>query len=98
MYIMKINWKVRTKNKLFWVAFIPAVLIFIKSVANVFGFDIDLTVLESNLLDVVESIFMVLGIVGIIADPTTEGVGDSEQALTYEEPKNKYDFSEVYKI
>jgi phi LC3 family holin len=84
---MKINWTVRMKNKLFWIAFIPAVLVLIKAVANLFGFDIVLTDIESNLLDVVEAVFLVLGIVGIVADPTTKGVGDSEQALTYNTPK-----------
>ena len=84
---MKINWKVRINNKLFWIAFIPAMLMLIQSVANVFGFTIDLSMIESNLLDVVESAFLVLGIVGIIADPTTSGIGDSENALTYDTPK-----------
>ena len=84
---MKINWKVRINNKLFWIAFIPAMLMLIQSVANVFGFTIDLSMIESNLLDVVESAFLVLGIVGIIADPTTSGIGDSEQALTYDTPE-----------
>ena len=84
---MKINWKVRINNKLFWIAFIPAMLMLIQSVANVFGFTIDLSMIESDLLDVVESAFLVLGIVGIIADPTTSGIGDSENALTYDTPK-----------
>ena len=84
---MKINWKVRINNKLFWIAFIPAMLMFIQSVANVFGFTIDLSMIESDLLDVVESAFLVLGIMGIIADPTTSGIGDSENALTYNTPK-----------
>lgn len=83
---MKINWKVRINNKVFWIAFIPAILVLIKSLANLFGFEIDLNAVESNLLDVVESVFLVLGIVGIVADPTTKGVGDSETALTYDKP------------
>jgi phi LC3 family holin len=68
-------------------AFIPALLVLIKSVANVFGMEIDLTAMQSDLLDVVESVFLILGIVGIVADPTTEGLGDSENALTYKKPK-----------
>jgi phi LC3 family holin len=84
---MKINWKVRINNKVFWIAFIPAILVLIKSLANLFGFEIDLNAVESNLLDVVESVFLVLGIVGIVADPTTKGVGDSDNALTYDKPK-----------
>ena len=86
---MKINWKVRMKNKVFWVAFIPAILMLVKTVANVFGYDLELVDIESNLLSVVEAIFLVLGIVGVIADPTTSGINDSEQALTYDKPKSK---------
>ena len=86
---MKINWKVRIKNKVFWVAFIPAILMLIKTVANVFGFNLDMVDIEGNLLSVVEAIFLVLGIVGVITDPTTSGISDSEQALTYESPKTK---------
>lgn len=84
---MKINWIVRMKNKVFWVAFIPAMLMLIQAIANVFGYTIELSMIESNLLDVVEAVFMVLGIVGIVADPTTSGIGDSENALTYDTPK-----------
>ena len=84
---MKINWRVRVKNKVFWMAFIPAVLVLIKAVGNLFGFSIELVDIESNLIDVVESVFLVLAIVGVVADPTTSGVGDSENALTYTAPK-----------
>jgi phi LC3 family holin len=81
---MKINWKVRAKNKVFWIAFIPAVLMLIKTVANVFGFSLDFVDIEKNLLDVVEAAFILLGIIGVITDPTTAGIGDSERALTYD--------------
>ena len=84
---MKINWRVRVKNKVFWMAFIPAVLVLIKAVGNLFGFSIELVDIESNLIEVVESVFLVLAIVGVVADPTTSGVGDSENALTYTAPK-----------
>lgn len=84
---MKINWKVRAKNKVFWIALIPALLMLVKTVANLFGYTIELIEVESNLLAVIESVFMVLGIVGVVADPTTSGVGDSERALTYNTPK-----------
>lgn len=84
---MKINWKVRMKNKVFWIAFIPAALILIKSVANLFGFTIDLSNVEGNLIDVVEAVFVLLAVIGVVADPTTSGVGDSERALTYDKPK-----------
>lgn len=82
-----INWTVRIKNKQFWVAIIPAVLLLIQVVAAVFGFTLDLGELGNKLLDVVNAMFSVLVILGIVTDPTTKGVGDSTKALTYTEPK-----------
>lgn len=84
---MNINWIVRIKNKTFWVTIIPAVLLLIQVVANVFGFTIDLGELGNKLLDVVNAVFSVLVILGVVTDPTTAGTSDSEQALTYTEPK-----------
>ena len=83
----KINWTVRIKNKAFWVALIPALLLLVQVVAAVFGFMLDLGDLGSKLLAVVNAIFAVLAILGIVTDHTTAGVGDSRQALTYTEPK-----------
>ena len=82
-----INWKVRIKNKLFWAELIPAVALLAQAVASVFGWTIDLTTLVGKLLAVVDAVFAVLMILGIVVDPTTEGVRDSKQAMTYDEPK-----------
>lgn len=82
-----INWLVRIKNKSFWIALIPAVLLLIQVVAAVFGITLDLGDLGNKLLAVVNALFAVLSILGIVTDPTTAGVTDSEQALTYTEPK-----------
>jgi len=84
---MKINWIVRIKNKAFWVAIIPAVLLLIQAIANVFGYTLDLGDLGNKLLDVVNAAFFVLVILGVVADPTTDGIADSKQALTYTVPK-----------
>ena len=84
---MKINWLVRIKNKNFWIALIPALLLFIQVVASVFGFTLDLGDMGNKLLAVVNAAFAVLSIMGIVTDPTTKGVSDSEQALTYTKPK-----------
>lgn len=83
----KINWEVRIKNKAFWLAIIPAVLLLIQVVAAVFGFTLDIGELGNKLLDVVNAAFGVLAILGIVTDPTTQGITDSERALTYTEPK-----------
>lgn len=82
-----INWLVRIKNKSFWIALIPAVLLLIQVVAAVFGITLDLGDLGNKLLAVVNAVFGVLAILGIVIDPTTSGITDSEQALTYVEPK-----------
>lgn len=82
-----INWTVRFRNKAFWVALIPAVLLLIQVVAAVFGYTLDLGELGNRLLDVVNALFAVLAILGVVTDPTTKGVGDSAQALTYDKPK-----------
>lgn len=84
---MKINWTVRLKNKTFWVTLIPAILLLIQVVANVFGFVLDLGDLGNKLLDVINAVFSVLVILGVVTDPTTAGTSDSELAMTYTKPK-----------
>lgn len=81
------NWIVRLKNKNFWLTIIPAVLLLIQAVAAVFGFELDFGELGNRLLTVVNAAFAVLVILGVVQDPTTEGVGDSAQAMTYTKPK-----------
>lgn len=82
-----INWRVRLKQKWFWLAIIPAVLVLIRTIAAVAGIDLDLAGLGEKLTNVIEAAFAVLAILGIVVDPTTEGFQDSVQAMTYEEPK-----------
>ena len=84
---MKINWIVRIKNKNFWITVIPAVLILAQVVADVFGYSLDLGELGNKLLDVVNAVFTLLAIMGIVTDPTTAGLSDSERAMTYDKPK-----------
>lgn len=83
----KINWTVRLKSKTFWLTVIPALLLLVQVVAAVFGFELDLGDLGNKLLAVVNALFSVLTILGIVTDPTTAGVSDSAQALTYTKPK-----------
>lgn len=82
-----INWIVRIKNRTFWLTLIPAVLLLIQVVAVVFGYTLNLGDLGNKLLDVVNAAFSVLVILGVVNDPTTGGITDSDQALTYTEPK-----------
>ena len=85
---MRINWTVRIKNKMFWIAFIPAVLLLIQTVASLFGFTLDLNETGNRLLDVVNAVFVLLSVLGIVTDPTTAGVQDSNLAMTYDFPKD----------
>lgn len=84
---MKINWLVRIKNKNFWIALVPAVLLLVQVVLAVFGVTIDIGDLGNKLLAVVNAAFAVLTILGIVTDPTTKGISDSKQAMTYIKPK-----------
>lgn len=82
-----INWKVRIKNKAFWLAIIPAVLLLIQTVAAPFGYDWDFVVLDQQITALVNAVFAVLTILGVTNDPTTAGLNDSKLAMTYEKPK-----------
>ena len=82
-----INWKVRVKNKTFWLSLIPAALLLAQVVAAVFGLNLDLGELGNRLLAVVNALFAVLAILGVVNDPTTAGVSDSARALTYDKPR-----------
>ena len=70
-----INWKVRIKNKNFWLAIIPAVLILAQTVAAVFGYTLEIEGVSGQ------------AILGVVTDPTTYGVSDSKRAMTYDTPK-----------
>lgn len=83
---MKINWTVRIKNKAFWVTTIPVVLLLIRQVGAMLGFEIDLSALGDQLVGIVETLFILLALLGIVVDPTTPGMEDSARAMTYTKP------------
>lgn len=82
------NWKVRIRNKMFWASLIPALAMVVQAVVGVFGYTVDLSTLSGKLVAVVDAVFAVLVILGIVVDPTTAGVGDSDRAMTYVQPWN----------
>lgn len=84
-----INWEVRIKNKNFWLTLIPAVLLLIQVLVAPFGYQWDFGVLNEQLAAIINALFAVLMILGIVNDPTTDGIADSKQALTYKTPKKK---------
>lgn len=88
-----INWKVRIRQKWFWLTIIPAVLMLLDQLWGLFallgsiqaGHLYDGPLMEA-LLSLVGTAFAILVLFGIPVDTTTEGYGDSARALTYEEP------------
>ena len=81
-----INWKVRFKNKVFWITFIPAVLLVIQTLAALFGITLDLSAIGDKLIEVVDAVFSLLVILGVVVDHTTKGVKDGALGSTYTEP------------
>ena len=84
---MMINWKVRIVNKDFWLSLIPAVLLLVPAIGAPLGLVLDFGELGNQLLAIVNAVFAVLAILGIVNDPTTNGMSDSRLAMTYEQPK-----------
>ena len=84
---MKINWIVRLKNKAFWVAIVPAILLLIQQVCGMFGINIEIAGLSDQLLAIIGTVFAILSLIGVVNDPTVATLSDSNQAMTYTEPK-----------
>ena len=82
---MNINWKVRFQNKAFLTGLISLVVVFIYDLLQLLG--IAPVVTQGVVMQVAEGILTILGMVGVIADPTTAGLTDSRQALTYTSPR-----------
>ncbi len=84
-----INWKVRVLNKTFWITLVPALALLLQTFLAVFGVKLELGDTTDKLLVFINALFAVLMIVGIVNDPTTSGISDSERAMTYETPNNQ---------
>ncbi|MCK1240390.1 phage holin [Streptococcus uberis] len=78
---MKINWKLRLQSKFFWVALISLIVLLTQQL----GFDI----FPKNWEEVLNTVLSILILLGVINDPTTAGISDSEQAMDYLVPKGK---------
>lgn len=78
---MKINWKARFKNKTFLISFAALLIGFVYQILGLFG--IVPSISEASIVNVVTIIFNVLGMLGVIVDPTTPGAKDSDRAMTY---------------
>ncbi|SPT99268.1 Holin [Lysinibacillus capsici] len=83
---MKINWKVRLQHKQFWVSLIALLLVLANQIAGIFN--VDITIYNAQITAISETVLSILGLLGIIIDPTTKGASDSLQALNYDKPKD----------
>ena len=81
---MKVNWKVRFKNKVWLTSFFAAILTFAYTMLGMF--DIYPEITKNDIGEIVNSVLMLLSLVGIITDPTTSGLSDSIRALAYNVP------------
>ena len=86
---MSINWKIRLKNKSFWLAIVPAIFLLAQTVAAPFGYEWDFIVLNQQAAAIINAAFAVLSILGVVSDPTTLGLSDSKQAMDYTEPRSR---------
>lgn len=81
---MKINWKVRFKNKIWLGSFLSLIVSFVYSMLSMFDVFPDAT--KNSVIELLNQVLTFLGLIGVLVDPTTAGIGDSERAMGYEEP------------
>lgn len=81
---MKLNLKVRLKNKVFWITLVPALITVIYALLSLF--DIVPAIAEETAVKGFYAVISILTVLGVVIDPTTKGVGDSERAMSYERP------------
>ena len=81
---MKLNWKVRFKNKIWLGSFLSLIVSFVYSMLGLFDIVPDVT--RNNVIEILNQILTFLGLIGVLVDLTTAGLGDSERAMGYEEP------------
>lgn len=81
---MKINWKVRLRNKTWLASIIALIITFVYDLLAML--EIVPAVTEDWLLSIVQTVLTLLTALGVIIDPTTAGAGDSERAMLYVEP------------
>lgn len=82
---MKINWKVRIKNPVFWLTMIPAVATSVYTILSCFG--VTPSISQDTLVNGLIAIVTALSTLGVLVDPTTKGVNDGSLGITYETPQ-----------
>ena len=82
---MKINWKVRLQHKTCLLAMLAAIVAFAYQVLGLLG--VVPTVSQDQITQLIGLVVNILVALGIVVDPTTSGVTDSQQALDYDKPR-----------
>ena len=81
---MKLNWRVRFKNKVWLGSFLSLIVGFVYSMLALF--DVFPEVTQSLVLQLLNQVLTFLGLIGVIVDPTTAGLEDSDRAMGYAVP------------
>lgn len=85
--LVKINWKVRFQDKTFVISLAGLIFLLIQQVLAIFGVSWDYTLINDQLTQVINTVFLILALVGVVKDPTTKGITDSKRALMYNQNK-----------
>lgn len=86
---MNINWKIRLQSKVFVISLLGLIFLLAQQVLAIFGINWDYTVINDQLTQVINTIFLILALVGVVKDPTTAGISDSENAMGYKALKKE---------
>mgnify|MGYP000726425696 CR=1 FL=1 len=89
MSMKKINWKIRLQSKIFVVSLLGLFFLLTQQVLAIFGISWDFTALNDQLNQVINTIFLILALVGVVKDPTTPGLEDSKKAMEYKTIRNR---------
>lgn len=83
----KINWKVRFQSKVFVISLLGLIFLLVQQILSIFGIGWDYTILNEQLTQIINTVFLLLALIGVVKDPTTEGLLDSDQAMSYRKLK-----------
>lgn len=86
---MRINWKIRIKNKAWLLAIVGAIISLAYQIMELAGYTP--TIPQEKLLDLITAALTILSLLGIVIDPTTDGINDSDRAMSYEQDYEQED-------
>lgn len=78
---MRINIKARLKNKTFLISFSALAIAFVYQILSLFGVTPGIS--ENEVVSIFSIVINILACIGVVVDPTTDGMNDSDRAMTY---------------